>query len=146
MFGNNAQETGQPPSVWRYYLISQRPESSDSAFLWANFISANNNELLANLGNFVNRVSLSCKGRERLLRTRLGHQIRKRKVRLDRTRARRLRRWRAVQVALLIDTGIRGRRQLCQRRQCSALGVQRLDGGHETSSWSRCSYVHLIQG
>ncbi|RSH90970.1 hypothetical protein EHS25_010146 [Saitozyma podzolica] len=56
VFGNNAQETGQPSSVWRYYLISQRPESQDSAFLWSNFISANNNELLANLGNFVNRV------------------------------------------------------------------------------------------
>ncbi|ORY25931.1 tRNA synthetases class I (M)-domain-containing protein [Naematelia encephala] len=56
VFGNNAQETGQPPSVWRYYLLSQRPENSDSAFLWSHFISANNNELLANLGNFVNRV------------------------------------------------------------------------------------------
>lgn len=59
VFGNNAQETGQPPSVWRYYLLSQRPENSDSAFMWSSFISANNNELLANLGNFVNRVSLS---------------------------------------------------------------------------------------
>ncbi|RXK40051.1 methionine-tRNA ligase [Tremella mesenterica] len=56
VFGNNAKETGQPPSVWRYYLLSQRPETSDSAFLWSNFIAANNNELLANLGNFVNRV------------------------------------------------------------------------------------------
>ncbi|ORX37252.1 putative Methionyl-tRNA synthetase [Kockovaella imperatae] len=56
VFGNNAQETGQPASVWRYYLISQRPENADSAFLWSSFISANNNELLANLGNFVNRV------------------------------------------------------------------------------------------
>nr|XP_019012920.1 methionine-tRNA ligase [Kwoniella pini CBS 10737]OCF51701.1 methionine-tRNA ligase [Kwoniella pini CBS 10737] len=56
VFGNNARETGQPPSVWRYYLLSQRPENSDSSFLWSNFIAANNNELLANLGNFVNRV------------------------------------------------------------------------------------------
>ncbi|EIW67686.1 hypothetical protein TREMEDRAFT_33454 [Tremella mesenterica DSM 1558] len=56
VFGNNAKETGQPPSVWRYYLLSQRPETSDSAFLWSSFIAANNNELLANLGNFVNRV------------------------------------------------------------------------------------------
>ncbi|TYJ56431.1 methionine-tRNA ligase [Cryptococcus floricola] len=56
VFGNNARETGQPPEVWRYYLISQRPENSDSAFLWSKFITANNNELLANLGNFVNRV------------------------------------------------------------------------------------------
>ena len=36
--------------------MSQRPETSDSAFLWSKFIAANNNELLANLGNFVNRV------------------------------------------------------------------------------------------
>ena len=57
VFGNNAQETGQPPSVWRYYLLSQRPETSDSAFMWGNFIQANNSELLSNLGNFVNRVS-----------------------------------------------------------------------------------------
>jgi methionyl-tRNA synthetase len=57
VFGNNAQQTGQPPSVWRYYLLSQRPENNDSSFMWSSFISANNNELLANLGNFVNRVS-----------------------------------------------------------------------------------------
>jgi len=57
VFGNNARETGQPASVWRYYLISQRPETNDSAFLWSNFIAACNNELLANLGNFCNRVS-----------------------------------------------------------------------------------------
>ncbi|KAF9365066.1 putative methionine--tRNA ligase, cytoplasmic protein rar1 [Mortierella sp. NVP85] len=56
IFGNNVQETGVPPSVWRYYLISNRPESNDSYFLWNDFIARNNNELLANLGNFVNRV------------------------------------------------------------------------------------------
>jgi methionyl-tRNA synthetase len=59
VFGNNAQETGQPPSVWRYYLLSQRPENSDSAFMWSSFIAANNSELLSNLGNFVNRVCRS---------------------------------------------------------------------------------------
>jgi methionyl-tRNA synthetase len=57
VFGNNAQETGIAPSVWRYFLLSQRPENSDSSFQWSMFIGANNNELLANLGNFVNRVS-----------------------------------------------------------------------------------------
>ncbi|KAG0261753.1 putative methionine--tRNA ligase, cytoplasmic protein rar1 [Mortierella polycephala] len=56
IFGNNVQETGVPPSVWRYYLLSNRPETSDSHFLWKDFIARNNNELLANLGNFVNRV------------------------------------------------------------------------------------------
>ncbi|KAF9581573.1 putative methionine--tRNA ligase, cytoplasmic protein rar1 [Lunasporangiospora selenospora] len=56
IFGNNVQETGIPPSVWRYYLLSNRPEANDSQFLWKDFIARNNNELLANLGNFVNRV------------------------------------------------------------------------------------------
>lgn len=56
VFGNNAQETGVSPSVWRYYLASVRPESSDSQFSWDDFVSANNNELLANLGNLVNRL------------------------------------------------------------------------------------------
>ncbi|KAL1413160.1 methionine--tRNA ligase mes1 [Vanrija albida] len=56
VFGNQAQEIGQPASVWRYYLISQRPETGDTAFQWSKFIAAINNELLANLGNFINRV------------------------------------------------------------------------------------------
>lgn len=56
VFGNNAQDSGIPPSVWRYYLASVRPETSDSQFSWDDFQSRNNNELLANLGNFVNRI------------------------------------------------------------------------------------------
>ncbi|KAI8393959.1 tRNA synthetases class I (M)-domain-containing protein [Radiomyces spectabilis] len=56
VFGTNAEETGIPPSVWRYYLLSCRPESSDSMFTWNEFITKNNSELLNNLGNFVNRA------------------------------------------------------------------------------------------
>lgn len=56
VFGNNAQDSGIAPSVWRYYLASVRPETSDSQFSWDDFQSRNNNELLANLGNFVNRI------------------------------------------------------------------------------------------
>ncbi|CAD6572574.1 MAG: hypothetical protein CYPHOPRED_004884 [Cyphobasidiales sp. Tagirdzhanova-0007] len=56
VFGENAKDTGIPPSVWRYFLISNRPETSDSQFTWKNFIASNNAELLNNLGNFVNRV------------------------------------------------------------------------------------------
>ncbi|KAI8144458.1 tRNA synthetases class I (M)-domain-containing protein [Fennellomyces sp. T-0311] len=56
VFGTNAEETGIPPSVWRYYLLSSRPETSDSMFTWNEFITKNNSELLNNLGNFVNRV------------------------------------------------------------------------------------------
>lgn len=35
-----------------------RPEKSDSEFSWKDFVDKNNNELLANLGNLVNRVLL----------------------------------------------------------------------------------------
>ena len=56
VFGNNAKETGIPPDVWRYYLLKNRPESGDTQFEWASFIESNNSELLAKLGNFVNRV------------------------------------------------------------------------------------------
>ncbi|CAN3500126.1 methionine--tRNA ligase, cytoplasmic [Diutina catenulata] len=56
VFGNNAKETGVPASVWRYYLASVRPESSDSHFSWDEFVTKNNSELLNNLGNFVNRI------------------------------------------------------------------------------------------
>ena len=56
VFGDKAAETGIASSVWRYYLLMNRPETSDSQFAWGDFIAKNNNELLANLGNFVNRV------------------------------------------------------------------------------------------
>ncbi|KAJ3154822.1 putative methionine--tRNA ligase, cytoplasmic protein rar1 [Geranomyces michiganensis] len=56
VFGNHVQEIGVPVAVWRYYLLANRPESSDSQFTWASFVACNNNELLANLGNFVNRI------------------------------------------------------------------------------------------
>lgn len=56
VFGNNAKETGISSSVWRYYLASIRPESQDSQFSWTEFVTKNNSELLANLGNFVNRI------------------------------------------------------------------------------------------
>lgn len=56
VFGNNAKETGIPPDVWRYYLLKNRPESGDTQFEWRSFIDGNNSELLAKLGNFVNRV------------------------------------------------------------------------------------------
>jgi methionyl-tRNA synthetase len=56
VFGNNAQDTGVLPSVWRYYLLACRPETGDTQFEWKSFIAKNNSELLANLGNFVNRL------------------------------------------------------------------------------------------
>lgn len=56
VFGLDCIETGIPSEVWRYYLLSNRPESSDSSFNWDDFVAKNNNELIANLGNFVNRI------------------------------------------------------------------------------------------
>ncbi|KAI7869181.1 tRNA synthetases class I (M)-domain-containing protein [Spinellus fusiger] len=56
VFGNNAEDSGIPPSVWRYYLLSSRPETGDSMFTWSELITKNNSELLNNLGNFVNRA------------------------------------------------------------------------------------------
>ncbi|KAJ3324164.1 putative methionine--tRNA ligase, cytoplasmic protein rar1 [Blyttiomyces sp. JEL0837] len=56
VFGNNVSDSQIPVDVWRYYLLANRPETADSQFSWDPFISANNSELLNNLGNLVNRV------------------------------------------------------------------------------------------
>ncbi|MBX2814636.1 MAG: methionine--tRNA ligase [Saprospiraceae bacterium] len=40
----------------RYYLYKIMPEQRDSEFTWKGFQDAHNNELVNNLGNFVNRV------------------------------------------------------------------------------------------
>ena len=42
--------------MWRYFLLSNRPETSDTDFKWSDLTAKNNSELLANLGNFINRV------------------------------------------------------------------------------------------
>lgn len=42
--------------VLRYYVCSNAPETKDSEFTWADLQAKNNNELVATLGNFVNRV------------------------------------------------------------------------------------------
>ncbi|KAK2595029.1 hypothetical protein QQS21_007219 [Conoideocrella luteorostrata] len=56
VFGDSARETGVPSDIWRYFLLSHRPEAGDTEFTWDSFISCNNNLLLKNLGNFVSRV------------------------------------------------------------------------------------------
>lgn len=60
VFGNDAQETGIPSDVFRFYLLYVRPESQDSAFNWLDLATKNNSELLNNLGNFVNRALVFC--------------------------------------------------------------------------------------
>ena len=44
------------PDVIRYFFIRYAPENQYREFTWKDFIDANNNELVANLGNFINRV------------------------------------------------------------------------------------------
>lgn len=41
--------------AWRWYLIANAPESSDTSFTWDEFARAMNTELAGNLGNYVNR-------------------------------------------------------------------------------------------
>ncbi len=60
VFGSDAKETGIPADIWRFYLIYTRPENADSAFKWEDLMHKNNSELLANLGNFVNRALKFC--------------------------------------------------------------------------------------
>ena len=50
------QEFPDKPDVLRYTLLTILPESKDSEFTWKDFQAKNNNELVAILGNFVNRV------------------------------------------------------------------------------------------
>lgn len=56
VFGNDAKDTNIPADVWRYYLLSNRPEASDAVFTWKGLQIKYNYELKNNLGNFINRV------------------------------------------------------------------------------------------
>jgi methionyl-tRNA synthetase len=38
VFGPAAKDTGIPSSVWRYYLLSSRPETADAMFSWADCV------------------------------------------------------------------------------------------------------------
>lgn len=60
VFGNDAQNTGIPADIWRFYLASSRPENQDSSFSWDDLLNRNNSELLNNFGNFVNRALVFC--------------------------------------------------------------------------------------
>lgn len=61
VFGNNARDTGIDADIWRFYLLSRRPETgTDTEFKWEELISVNNNDLLKNIGNLVNRVIKFC--------------------------------------------------------------------------------------
>jgi len=56
VFGDDAIKTGIPADIWRYYVMVNRPEKSDTDFSWDDFQSKINNEVVANIGNFINRT------------------------------------------------------------------------------------------
>jgi methionyl-tRNA synthetase len=55
IFGDAVQATGLNPDIWRYYLMSVRPEGADTDFSWEELRIKINADLADNLGNFVNR-------------------------------------------------------------------------------------------
>lgn len=48
------------PDALRYYLTVNMPENKDSDWDWAEFVTRNNNELVATWGNLANRVLSFC--------------------------------------------------------------------------------------
>lgn len=52
-----------PADYWRYYLMSNAPEGSDSSFTWEHFAGVINKDLADVLGNFVNRILRFTKSR-----------------------------------------------------------------------------------
>jgi len=56
VFGDDAKNTGIPADVFRYYLMINRPEKTDTEFSWSDFQKKNNAEIVGNFGNLVNRT------------------------------------------------------------------------------------------
>ncbi|TYO91293.1 methionine--tRNA ligase [Oceanicella actignis] len=57
-----------PADCWRWWLLANAPESSDSDFTWEAFQNGVNKDLADVLGNFVSRVTKFC-------RSRFGEQV-----------------------------------------------------------------------
>ena len=52
-----------PADYWRWWLLSNVPETSDSEFTWENFQSGVNKDLADVLGNFVSRITKFCRSK-----------------------------------------------------------------------------------
>jgi methionyl-tRNA synthetase len=52
-----------PPDYWRWWLLSNCPESSDAEFTWDLFQQGVNKDLADVLGNFVSRVTKFCRSK-----------------------------------------------------------------------------------
>ena len=59
VFMNQALEL-YPSDYWRWFLLSNVPENSDTAFTWESFQTAVNKDLADVLGNFINRITKFC--------------------------------------------------------------------------------------
>ena len=62
VFMNEALEI-LPSDYWRWWLLSNAPESSDADFTWENFQGGVNKDLADVLGNFVSRVTKFCRSK-----------------------------------------------------------------------------------
>jgi methionyl-tRNA synthetase len=56
IFCEKVIESGLDPDIWRYYLTYLIPETKDTEFKWDEFENRINNELVADIGNFVHRT------------------------------------------------------------------------------------------
>jgi methionyl-tRNA synthetase len=52
-----------PPDYWRWWLLANAPETSDSEFSWEKFQSGVNKDLADVLGNFVSRITKFCRAK-----------------------------------------------------------------------------------
>ncbi|MFK7754634.1 MAG: methionine--tRNA ligase [Sedimentitalea sp.] len=52
-----------PADYWRWWLLSNCPESSDAEFTWDNFQQGVNKDLADVLGNFVSRITKFCRSK-----------------------------------------------------------------------------------
>jgi methionyl-tRNA synthetase len=52
-----------PADYWRWWLLSNCPETSDTEFTWAQFQNGVNKDLADVLGNFVSRVTKFCRSK-----------------------------------------------------------------------------------
>jgi methionyl-tRNA synthetase len=51
IFGDNIQESGIPADIWRYYIMMNSPERTDTNFSWKDFQDKLNNEIVGNFAN-----------------------------------------------------------------------------------------------
>ncbi|MEE8168810.1 MAG: methionine--tRNA ligase [Candidatus Hydrothermarchaeales archaeon] len=56
VFCENLSKTGLSSDIWRFYLAMLIPETDDTEWKWNEFRGRINNELVANLGNFIYRT------------------------------------------------------------------------------------------